>query len=271
MLIVHLPSMAGPLMSTGNSANIVCLFRRYLSTLVHIRRWYEGDIWNPDDPAHHSISMVRGMHKRVADKMNNSSGGGGGGPCRRRCPAVSQYDMALTQFSFVGLIILHPKHVGLHCSKEDLECLIHFWRGIGYMLGMEDRYNLCNGNLDETLAVCRDIMEAELKPAVKNATKESSTMSRGIIKAMNSFIIFLSWEAMARFWFEKMELPCDFKMGAYEGTGYWLMRFTFGYLLRFKMFHRFFNFLLRIALKTALDSKEYYEGYLARYHKITNV
>ncbi|GIZ03975.1 DUF2236 domain-containing protein [Caerostris extrusa] len=94
--------MTGPLMSTGNSANIVCLFRRYLSTLVHIRRWYEGDIWNPDDPAHQSITMVRGMHKRVADKINGPS------PCRRRCPAVSQYDMALTQFAFVGLIILHP-------------------------------------------------------------------------------------------------------------------------------------------------------------------
>ncbi|GFY43238.1 DUF2236 domain-containing protein [Trichonephila inaurata madagascariensis] len=265
MLIVHIPSMTGPLMSTGNSANIVCLFRRYLSTLVHIRRWYEGDIWNPDDPAHQSITMVRGMHKRVADKINGPSS------CRRRCPAVSQYDMALTQFAFVGLIILHPKHVGLHCSREDLECLIHFWRGIGYMLGVEDRYNLCNGNLEETVALCKDIMDAELRPSVQNARKESTTMSKGIIKAMNSFIIFLSWEAMARFWFEQMDMPCKFPMGIYESTGYWLMRFTFGWLLRFRMFHRFFNYLLRIAVKQALDSKEYYEGYLVRHHNITNV
>ncbi|KAG8201805.1 hypothetical protein JTE90_027286 [Oedothorax gibbosus] len=270
MLIVHLPSMTGPLMSAGNSSNVVCLFRRYLSTLVHTRGWYEGDIWNPEDPAHQSIVMVRGMHKRVADKMNNGTGRCMG-TVGRQCPPVSQYDMALTQFSFVGLIFLYPKHVGMHCSREDLECLIHFWRGIGYLLGMEDRYNLCNGNLDETLAVCRDIMEMELKPSVRNASKESSTKSRGIIKAVNSFIMFLSWEAMARFWFEKMGLHCDFKMGTYENTGYWLMRFMFGYLLRFRIFYGIFNFLLRMALKMALNNKEYYEGYLDRYHKITNI
>ncbi|XP_042902767.1 uncharacterized protein [Parasteatoda tepidariorum] len=263
MLIVHMPSMTEPLMSTGNSSNIVCLFRRYLSTLVHIRRWYEGDIFDPKDPAHQSITMVRGMHKRVADKLN--------GPCRRRCMAVSQYDMALTQFAFIGLIALHPKHVGLHCSQYDLECLIHFWRGIGYMLGVEDRYNLCSGSVDDTVAICRKIMEAELKPSVRNSTKESTTMSQGIIKAMNSFIIFLSWEAMARFWFEQMGLACNFKMGIYESTGYWLMRFTFGGLLKFRLFHKFFNFLLRIAVKVALDNKEYYEAYLTRKHKLTDV
>lgn len=268
MLIVHMPTMTAPLMSTGNSSNIVCLFRRYLSTLVHIRRWYEGDIWNPEDPAHQSISMVRGMHKRVADKLNGPTTA-----CRQTggCPAVSQYDMALTQFAFVGLIIMYPKHVGLHCSKYDLECLAHFWRGIGYMLGVEDRYNLCNGGLEETIAVCRNIMETELKPSVRKSSKESASMSRGIIKAMNSFIIFLSWEAMARFWYEEMGLPCNFKMGAYESIGYYLMKFTFGWLLRFTFFHKFFNFLLRVAVKQALYRKEYYERYLARYHNLANV
>lgn len=268
MLIVHMPTMTVPLMSTGNSSNIVCLFRRYLSTLVHIRRWYEGDIWNPEDPAYQSITMVRGMHKRVADKLNGPATG-----CRRTggCPAVSQFDMALTQFAFVGLIIMYPKHVGLYCSRYDLECLVHFWRGIGYMLGVEDRYNLCSEGLDKTIAVCRDIMEGELKPSVRKSSKESLTMSRGIIKAMNSFIIFLSWEAMARFWFEQMGLPCNFKMGLYENTGYWLMRFTFGWLLRFTIFHKFFNFLLRIAVWQALKSKEYYERYLTRYLHLANV
>ncbi|XP_054713465.1 uncharacterized protein LOC129222930 [Uloborus diversus] len=237
MFIVHLPKMTETLLSTGHSSSVVCLFRRYLSTLVHIRRWYEGDIWNPDDPAHQSITLVRSMHRRVADRLNEEStstntcssvlgkdegikylnsssysNGTGmasnrqnmatfqdykpnslrkGNHSEKRCPmqtrstsesmAISQFDMALTQFAFVGLILSHPEHVGIRCSREDLECLIHFWRGVGYMLGVEDRYNLCNGGLDETVAICKNIMESELKPSLLQASKESSSMSKGEI------------------------------------------------------------------------------------------
>lgn len=263
IMIVYVPAMTSPLMTTGNSSSVVCLFRRYLSTLQHIRRWYEGDIWNPEDPAHQSIVLVRTMHKKVADKMN--------GTCQRRCPAVSQYDMAVTQFAFIGLILLYPRHVGIHCTREELECLVHFWRGIGYLLGLDDRYNFCDGSLEETVAICKSIMEAELKPALLSSTKDSSNMSQGIIKAMNSFIVFLSWEAVARFWFEKMLVPCNFPMGAYEKAGYWLMRFTFGGLLKFRLAHTFFNWLLRIAVKQALGNREHYESYLSRYHSPAHV
>ncbi|XP_054722524.1 uncharacterized protein LOC129232405 [Uloborus diversus] len=297
MLIVHLPSMTDTLLSTGHSSSVVSLFRRYLSTLIHIRHWYEGDIWDVDDPAHQSITHVRAMHRRVADRLNDGNQSESQPEAtpendsprpilsvidkpRPNTPknnvlkdrvAISQYDMALTQFAFVGLVIMNPKHVGLPLNRNDLKCLVHFWRAIGYMLGVEDRYNLCNEGLDEAINTCKDILECELKPSLSNASKDSSVMSKGIIQAMNSFIIFLSWEAMARFWYEKFNLKVGFPMGAYEKVGYWLMRFTFGWLLRWQVFHSFFNFLLRIAVRQALNRKEYFEGWLIRRYKLDSM
>lgn len=286
MLIVHIPSMVGPLLSTGNSSSMVCLFRRYLGTLQHVRRWYEGDVWNPSDAAHKSIVQVRNMHKRVGDKLNKQCTAATGaislvhepassptpssqdgestlpaGCCPMSSSAlyISQRDMALTQFAFFGLIVLYPAKIGIHCSREDLECLIHFWRGIGYLLGIDDRFNVCDGNYDETVTWCREILRGCMKPVVVNAGPESINMSRDIVRAMNTFIAFLSWEALARFWYELLEFPVNFATGFYHKTGYWLMRLTFNHLLRFRLWHQFFNYILRVVIKQTLENREYFE------------
>ncbi|XP_023240439.1 uncharacterized protein LOC111638900 isoform X1 [Centruroides sculpturatus] len=265
MLTIHLPSMLPPLLATGKSANLMCLFQRYLSTMLHIRRWYEGDVWNPEDPAHKSIITVRKMHKRVADRLNDSKEHGTCPLSKKDVVYVSQYDMAIAQFAFIGLAVLYPTTVGITCSKEDLECLIHFWRGVGYLLGMEDRFNLCQGTYEETTNLCREILEEVVKPAIKSSPKETTQMSRNVVKALNSFIIFLSWEAMAKFWFQIIDLPTDFAMAVMEKTGFWLMWITFRYILRVVYFHVFFNFLLRFTLRYVVVRKLQFENYLRKY------
>lgn len=52
---------------------------------------------------------------------------------------VSQKDMSLTQFGFIGLILLKKKELGIVGTKEDEMALVHFWRTIGYMLGIHDK------------------------------------------------------------------------------------------------------------------------------------
>lgn len=53
---------------------------------------------------------------------------------------VSQLDMALTQFGFMGFTLLGGDYLGVNNNFEELEGLIHFWRVIGNMLGMEDKF-----------------------------------------------------------------------------------------------------------------------------------
>ena len=53
---------------------------------------------------------------------------------------VSQRDMAFTQFGFFGIGLLTPEKIGMiHNNREDIEGYIHFWRTIGYMIGIHDR------------------------------------------------------------------------------------------------------------------------------------
>ena len=43
LLVIQFPCGLAPLLATGNSSTVPKLFRRYLSTLVHTRKFYESD------------------------------------------------------------------------------------------------------------------------------------------------------------------------------------------------------------------------------------
>jgi hypothetical protein len=53
---------------------------------------------------------------------------------------MSQLDMLLTQFGFMGFTLLSPEAIGAApATSEDIEGFLHFWRTIGHFLGIEDR------------------------------------------------------------------------------------------------------------------------------------
>lgn len=53
---------------------------------------------------------------------------------------LNQAEMSLTQFGFFGLVLLYPNAFGIHnASEEDFEDFCHTWRGLGYLLGIEDK------------------------------------------------------------------------------------------------------------------------------------
>jgi len=58
VLLVYVDTILKPLLYTRNSRSVAQLFRRYLSTLSHIKLWYDGDFWTKDSPARQSILQV---------------------------------------------------------------------------------------------------------------------------------------------------------------------------------------------------------------------
>lgn len=58
ILLVYIKSILIPLLSTGNSRSVSHLFGRYFRTLMHVKRWYEGDVWDVNNPSHHSVMQV---------------------------------------------------------------------------------------------------------------------------------------------------------------------------------------------------------------------
>lgn len=48
--------------------------------------------------------------------------------------------MALTQFGFIGYALARPNEIGVYkATREELEGLIHIWKVVGYILGVEDK------------------------------------------------------------------------------------------------------------------------------------
>jgi len=76
-----------------------------------------------------SLGIVHGFHC-TANRVPNKS---------RPGPSITQKDMSLTQFGFMGLLLLKKKELAIIGTEEDERAIIHFWRTIGYMLGIQDK------------------------------------------------------------------------------------------------------------------------------------
>lgn len=77
-----------------------------------------------------SIEEVRHRHNSASKKGCTTAG----------LSRITQKDMALTQFGFLGYALARPTELGIfHASEEELAGLIHIWRVVGYILGIDDR------------------------------------------------------------------------------------------------------------------------------------
>jgi len=73
--------------------------------------------------------LVSGLHC-AASRLSDKSGLG---------LRVTQKDMALTQFGFMGLLLLKKKELAIVGTEQDEKSIVHFWRTMGYMLGIQDK------------------------------------------------------------------------------------------------------------------------------------
>jgi hypothetical protein len=81
----------------------------------------------PGTRAWNSLSAVRKMHFHSSRSANSSNVG-----------IISQKDMAITQFGFMGFTVLNKVQTGLQASQKEIEDYCHFWRVIGHIIGIKD-------------------------------------------------------------------------------------------------------------------------------------
>lgn len=75
-----------------------------------------------------SMNVIRWKHKTNCQKSKKADIG-----------SIYQQDMVLTQFGFIGYILIMPEVFGLRNKPEEDEAFNHFWRVTGYMLGIPNR------------------------------------------------------------------------------------------------------------------------------------
>ncbi|KAG8184187.1 hypothetical protein JTE90_010222 [Oedothorax gibbosus] len=263
------------LRSTGNSENRNVLFRRYLSTVQHVRGWYEGDVWDKQDAARKSLDTVRTMHARVAQRMRQRQEkarkeGADHVESNSKTEAVvdahvdvdavyvSQWDMAVTQWAFAGTLVLFKDKVGLGCcSAADLEALVHFWRGIGWLLGIEDAYNLCGGEMAHVEAACRAMLETEYAPRAAAPHPASTRMVVGVVDALKLLDPTLSPAAMQAYCRDLVGVSPGEELSWADWACHALTSFFMRHAMRYETPRRMLNGLTRWRLDhadTALEA-----------------
>lgn len=133
---------------------------------------------------------------------------------RGNCGYITQRDMALTQFGFMGFITLSPEKLGIQLSREDLEAFVHYWRVIGHMVGIDERFNLCTDSYETTrrrLAVIRDEI---YRPSLENTTQQFFEMANAMIHGLWCYNPFLDTDAFLYF----TRWLCDCKDHIYFGS-----------------------------------------------------
>ncbi|XP_072755692.1 uncharacterized protein [Anoplolepis gracilipes] len=275
-----------PLILSQKSNTPYRAFKRYLSAIRRFRNWFTSNPWCERTQAYHDIQTVRRLHRTMRQKLCNASDDQIDQASRIpniNCPAfqtiakdfvdvcptaktwqcpytmlrikgLNQGDMSGTQFASMGLLILYPEQFGLYdASDEDLEAFCHLWRGLGYLLGIEDQYNFCRGSLQDVRQRTEDFIEHWVKPSFCTVTAEWEHMSMclymGIasISYLNSYKVFLLYLCDIF----KLNMPRLYKsLSLSERIMYVLLKFLFR-LMKLPGVHRVVNAMFHKSLNQA--------------------
>lgn len=122
-----------------------------------------------------SITQIRKIHASISKRADRNDVG-----------IISQKDMALVQYAFVGAQLLTPEKLGIHGSAQQFEDFAYYWRLLGYMLGIEDRFNICGETFEETLSRCAAVRDI-LRPNFVNLSTRAEEYLRIAIEGMKGF------------------------------------------------------------------------------------
>jgi hypothetical protein len=78
----------------------------------------------------------------------------------------------------MGAITTMPSYFGLSLSAEQKKDYIHFWRCLGYQLGIADEFNLCSAGPPTTDVIVDEIWREMVLPGLRNPPAEYATMTR---------------------------------------------------------------------------------------------
>lgn len=170
--VLAIPTILNVLICTRQSGTAAQAYRRYVRTMLHVYAWYS---YSPDEETSKfwtSLKAVRYAHSR-SGRASQKQG----------CGLISQKDMALTQFGFIGFITLGADRIDLY-EPEFLEATVHMWRVIGYLLGIKDEYNICGRNWEETRPRLDIALRKVYVPALQNTTADFKKMTKALVDGL---------------------------------------------------------------------------------------
>lgn len=97
--------------------------------------------------------------------------------------------------------------LGVQVSEENFEAMVHFWRVVGHMIGIQDRYNLCTDSWYTTRPRLELVLGEIYKPALERVPPRFVDMATALISGLWCFNPFLTAESFL--YFTKALCDCD--------------------------------------------------------------
>ncbi|XP_008546436.1 uncharacterized protein LOC103570462 isoform X2 [Microplitis demolitor] len=283
-----------PLIATGKSSEPYTAYKRYLSTVARFRNWYTSDPWTKGTIAYNDIRTVRRVHTIVRDKLNAMSNEdvdkaatieNPWSPMRNilledfqsvcpvslhgQCPflmgaldsvrlkKMNQGEMALTQGSFVCLTILYPEAFGIHdATDDDLDAFCHLWRGIGYLLGIEDEFNFFRGSFDDIKQRSADYLNEWVKPNLRGITSEWEHMIRCLMSGIQYYLPGMSYEIGLLYAMELMNINMPrlrSSLSYSDRIKHYFIKFIMNYACRFQQVKKYVNIFFDSCINRGLQ------------------
>uniref|UniRef100_A0A8D8Y4E7 ER-bound oxygenase mpaB/mpaB'/Rubber oxygenase catalytic domain-containing protein n=1 Tax=Cacopsylla melanoneura TaxID=428564 RepID=A0A8D8Y4E7_9HEMI len=259
LVILAVPSILQVLIMTGKSSEPRTAFKRYLDTILHMLEWYKGNITDTKSSLHKSMMEVRGKHCAASK----------GASADKQYGHISQQDMALTQFGFMGFALIHAEYLGVQGSEEDVEGFLHLWRTVGHFMGIKDRYNLCSlsNNVAESRKCCQIICNNAFKPLMETPVEDFHSMSIALLQGVKGFVPSLDPDAFLYFTKHLCGIDVNLdKLDAYARFTYRLQDFIHTRILNNAILRWFFRPLLNFNMWLAIFICERFTSVISALH-----
>ncbi|KAH8374718.1 hypothetical protein KR200_004600, partial [Drosophila serrata] len=181
--VLAVPSILRVLSCTRQSSTAFTAYRRYVRTIFHTQAWYNNDISDRSSRFWTSIGAVRRAHSRSSHACAHRGAG-----------QITQKDLALTQFGFIGFITMGAHRIQLY-DEDFLEATSHMWRVLGHLLGIKEEYNICGRNWSESKPRLDIVMRKVYEPALENTSEDFHQMTAALINGLWHINTMLSVDA----------------------------------------------------------------------------
>lgn len=210
VLLLQFESILVPLLKTKQSKSVVRLWDRYANTAKYMKACAETKFYDDSSDGWRYLMIVRGMHQRVHKLMNEQFKHLLTETKDNELPIiwVNQYDMALTQFAFIGLLLLDPKRcAAYHISEQQLLDITYYWRLLSHYLGIEERFSIFA--FDEDWPKQRQLLQLILDELYRKHLEENRNselqklainMGQGFLLAFEELLTDVNYTVLDHWW-----------------------------------------------------------------------
>lgn len=261
MLLIQLDEILTPLLITGKSRTVSDLYSRYSATAKYMKCCYETPFYDSSSEGWKHVNIVRSMHKRIYKFMNENEQyrkliKNSADRDNKEYVWVNQFDMAITQFAFIGMFLLRPDKCGApNITQEEIGQIVYFWRLLSYQFGIEDRFNIFvyHDDLAKQLSFMDMIFNQYKLRLEEPRNRIGVEMAKGITLAFEDLSRDITFNTSEHHWFDVISLSGRKELLPYNNLGERLRFARFKFVMNLSSRNRLFRQFMVRAYKKKLD------------------